>query len=96
MTVGFARYGAGESNPWTVSYDEALVITRGRFTVQSNGKDTTASAGEVIYLRTGTELRYVAEEETELVYVTHPHWMPATEASPFSDRLAEFRPDATA
>lgn len=93
MTVGFARYGAGESNPWTVSYDEALVITRGRFTVESQSRDTTAGPGEVIYLRTGTELQYRAEEVTELVYVTYPHWMPATEASPYAARLAEFQPD---
>lgn len=94
MTVGFARYGANEANPWTVTYDEALVITRGRFTVESDGRSTTAGPGEVIYLRAGTELRYLAEEQTELVYVTHPHWMPATEASPFADRLAEFQPVA--
>lgn len=91
MTVGFARYAAGEINPWTVTYDEALVVTRGRFTVESEAGSTTAGPGEVIYLRTGTELVYRADEETELVYVTHPHWMAATEASPFAERLSEFR-----
>lgn len=96
MTVGFARYGAGESNPWTVAYDEALIITRGLFTVESQGRATTASPGEVIYLRTGTDLRYQAEEETELVYVTHPHWMHATAASPLAARLDEFQPDPDA
>jgi ethanolamine utilization protein EutQ len=94
MTVGFARYGAGESNPWTVAYDEALVITRGRFTVATQAGETTAGPGEVIYLRTGTELEYRAHEDTELVYVTHPHWMPATEASPFAAGLDDFQPVA--
>jgi ethanolamine utilization protein EutQ len=37
MTVGFARYAAGESNEWVMSYDEALVVTRGAFAVDSNG-----------------------------------------------------------
>jgi ethanolamine utilization protein EutQ (cupin superfamily) len=27
MSVGFARYGPGESNEWVVTYDEALVVT---------------------------------------------------------------------
>jgi ethanolamine utilization protein EutQ len=92
MTVGFARYGAGESNPWTVTYDEALIISKGRFTVESDGRSTTAGPGEVIYLRAGTDLVYRAAEPTELVYVTYPHWMAATEGSPFAERLAEFQP----
>lgn len=94
MTVGFARYGAGESNPWTMSYDEVLVITDGRFTVESADGSVTAGPGEAIYLRTGTELVYRAVEQTQLVYVTHPHWMPATEASPHAARLDEFQPVA--
>ncbi|WP_116952798.1 cupin [Jiangella endophytica] len=92
MTVGFARYGAGESNPWTVSYDEALIVTRGRFSVESGGAVTTATAGQVIYLRAGTDLVYRADEESEVVYVSHPHWMAATESSPHAGRLAEFQP----
>ncbi|MBB5785619.1 ethanolamine utilization protein EutQ [Jiangella mangrovi] len=92
MTVGFVRYGAGESNPWTVSYDEALIVTKGRYSVESGGVVTTASAGEVIYLRAGTDLVYRAEEESEVVYVSYPHWMAATEQSPHKDRLAEFQP----
>ena len=67
MTVGFARYGAGESNPWTMSYDEALIVTSGRFTVESDGIDITAGPGEAIYLRDGTEVVYRADEDTELV-----------------------------
>ncbi|PZF85731.1 cupin [Jiangella anatolica] len=94
MTVGFARYGAGESNPWTVSYDEALIVTKGRYSVESGGVVVSAGVGEVIYLRAGTDLVYRAEEESEVVYVSHPHWMTATEQSPYKDRLAEFRPVA--
>jgi ethanolamine utilization protein EutQ len=93
MTVGFARYGAGESNPWTMTYDEALVVTRGRFSVESGGATTTAGPGEVIYLHKGTDLVYRAEEDTELVYVSHPHWMEATAASPFAARIDEFQLD---
>jgi ethanolamine utilization protein EutQ len=76
MTVGFARYAPGESNEWVVTYDEALIVTAGAFTVASkDGRRTTARAGEVIFLRKGTPLVYSAEDEgAELVYVTYPHW----------------------
>jgi ethanolamine utilization protein EutQ len=91
MSVGFARYAAQEANPWTVHYDEALIITRGRFTVRTSDGSVTAGPGEVIYLPAGTELVYQAEEESELVYVSYPHWFLATEQSPQASKLAEFQ-----
>jgi ethanolamine utilization protein EutQ len=82
MSVGFALYAPGASNEWVVTYDEALIITRGAFTVTSaDGVETTARAGEVIFLRAGTPVVYSAKEEgAEVVYVTYPHWS-ETEAS---------------
>jgi ethanolamine utilization protein EutQ len=76
MTVGFARYAPGESNEWVVTYDEALIVTKGAFTVAAeDGRETTARAGEIIFLRAGTAVVYSAEDEgAELVYVTYPHW----------------------
>lgn len=90
MTVGFARYAAGESNEWVTSYDEALVVTRGRFAVDSDGGSTEAAVGEVIYLSPDTPVTYRAIEESEVVYVSHPHWYDATARSPHAVRLAEF------
>jgi ethanolamine utilization protein EutQ len=93
MTVGFARYGAGESNDWTMTYDEALVITKGRFAVDSGGVSTVAGPGEVIYLSPGTPVVYRAVEDSEVVYVSYPHWFDATAQSPYAKRLAEFTPE---
>ena len=90
MTVGFARYAAGESNEWVMSYDEALVVTRGRFAVDSDGGSTEAAVGEVIYLSPDTPVTYRAIEESEVVYVSYPHWYDATARSPHAARLAEF------
>jgi ethanolamine utilization protein EutQ len=90
MTVGFARYAAGESNEWVMSYDEALVVTKGTFAVDSGGASTVAGPGEVIYLATGTPLVYRAITDTEVVYVSHPHWYEATARSPQAFRLDEF------
>jgi ethanolamine utilization protein EutQ len=90
MSVGFARYGKGEANPWKMTYDEALVITKGEFTVHGPDGPVSAKAGEVIYLRAGTEVVYEANEAAELVYVTYPHWLAATENSAEAGRLSEF------
>jgi ketosteroid isomerase-like protein len=73
---------------------EALIITRGAFTVTSaDGVETTARAGEVIFLRAGTPGVYSAKEEgAEVVYVTYPHWMQAHEASEHAPFLDSFQP----
>lgn len=92
MTVGFARYGKGETNPWVLTYDEALVVTKGAFTVWTGDHATSAKAGQVLYLRAGAEVLYQADEDTELVMVTYPHWFDATASSVQSHRLDEFQP----
>jgi ethanolamine utilization protein EutQ len=64
MSVGYARYAPGESNEWVVTYDEALIVTRGAFTVTSaDGVEATARPGEVIFLDAGTPVVYSAKEE---------------------------------
>jgi ethanolamine utilization protein EutQ len=79
VSIGFARYAPGESNEWVVTYDEALIVTRGAFTVTSaDGVETTARPGEVIFLDAGTPVVYSTKDEgAELVYVTYPHWSTA-------------------
>ncbi|MBM7789494.1 AraC family ligand binding domain-containing protein [Tenggerimyces flavus] len=93
MSVGFVHHGAGESNEWIVAYDEALIVTKGRFTVHTKDGDYTAGPGEIIYLYAGTELTYHAEHEaTEVVYVTYPHWLRATEQAAHAAKLDEYQP----
>jgi ethanolamine utilization protein EutQ len=94
MTVGFARYAAGESNEWVTTYDEALVVTKGTFAVDSGGESTVGRPGEVIYLSTGTPLVYRAITDAEVVYVSYPHWYDATARSPQAFRLGEFAEEA--
>jgi ethanolamine utilization protein EutQ len=94
MSVGFARYAAGESNEWVVTYDEALIVTRGAYTVASaDGVETTARAGEVIFLSKGTPVVYSAKEEgADVVYVTCPDWMDAQRQSEHAGFLETFHP----
>lgn len=90
MSVGFARYGKGAANEWTVTYDEALIITKGVFTVRSADGAKTARPGDVLFLTKGTKLVYQAEEDRELVYVTYPHWAEATRHSEHAAQLETF------
>jgi ethanolamine utilization protein EutQ len=94
MSVGFARYAAGQSNEWVVTYDEALIVTRGSFSVTSaDGDKTTAAAGELIFLTAGTKVVYSAEDAgADVVYVTYPHWMDAQRRSEHARLLDEFHP----
>jgi ethanolamine utilization protein EutQ len=93
MSVGFCRYQKGESNEWIVTYDEVLIVTKGVFSVSSKGETKTAKAGEVIFLTKGTKVIYQGEEDdTEVVYVSYPHWMEAQRNSEHADLLDEFHP----
>ena len=95
MGVGFARYAPGASNEWAVTYDEVLIVTRGSFSVISAAGRRTARAGELIYLRRGTELIYAADGGgAELVYVMHPHYatVVAELAAAHPEFVATFHP----
>jgi ethanolamine utilization protein EutQ len=94
MSVGFYRNAKkGEKNEWIVSYDEALIVTRGALTVRSAGGAKTARAGEVIFLTRGTAVAYeAAEDDTEVVYVTYPHWMDAHAKSEHAHLLDQYHP----
>lgn len=72
MIIGFARYRKGATNEVELPYDEALIITRGVFTVRRTDGVATARAGEVIFHRAGVKVVYQADEDAEMVYVSYP------------------------
>jgi ethanolamine utilization protein EutQ len=65
MSVGFYRNKKkGEKNEWVVTYDEALIVTKGALTIRSLEGAKTAKAGKVIFLTKGTTVAYEAAEDT--------------------------------
>lgn len=94
MSAGYYRNAnKGEGNAWVVTYDEVLVVLRGALTIRSAEGATTARAGEVIFLTKGTAVTYeAAEDDTEVVYVTHPHWLQAHARSEHAHLLGDYRP----
>jgi ethanolamine utilization protein EutQ len=94
MSVGFYRNRTkGDRNELIVTYDEVLIVTRGGLTIRSPEGATTANAGEVIFLTKGTKVAYeAAEDDTEVVYVTYPHWMDAHSRSEHAGLLQSYHP----
>jgi ethanolamine utilization protein EutQ len=94
MSVGFYRNEKkGERNPWLVTYDEVLIVTKGALSVRSTDGAKTARAGEILFLTKGTEIVYeAAADDTEVVYVTYPHWMEAQTRSEHAGLLDAYRP----
>ncbi len=97
MSVGFYRNrNKGERNAWIVTYDEALIVTKGALTIESDDSVTTARAGEILFLTKGTRVAYeAAEDDTEVVYVTYPHWMVAHQSSEHAHLLDAYTKVAT-
>ena len=94
MSVGFYRNKVkGDRNEWIVTYDEALIVTKGALTIRFEEGAKTAKAGEVIFLTKGTKVAYeAAEDDTEVVYVTYPHWMDAHRQSEHAALLDAYHP----
>ena len=67
--VGFTRSAAGASSAFDFAYDEVLVVTRGRCTVRSRGRELVAGQGEALYLPAGVQGEIHADEDLEIVYV---------------------------
>jgi ethanolamine utilization protein EutQ len=83
----------GESNEWIVEYDEVMIVTRGALTIRFEGGSTTARPGEIIFIPKGTKIAYEAgEDDTQAVYVSHPHWLEAQQGSENAHYLERVKP----
>ncbi len=58
---GFVRMSDAEI-PWTIQYDEVILVLEGQLTVRTRNGDLVAGPMECIWLPDGTELTYIAEE----------------------------------
>lgn len=67
---GFVRM-TGARIPWTVRYDEVLVVLEGRLTVHAGGRALEAGPHQAIWLPEGTELVYEAASAL-VFYAIHP------------------------
>lgn len=57
--------------PWTIKYDEVLVVLEGQLRIHANGKVLVANKHDSIFLPAGTALEYEAESVL-MLYAIHP------------------------
>jgi len=57
--------------PWTIKYDEVLIVFEGRMRIHADGEIYELRARDSLWLLAGTELIYEAEEAL-VAYAIHP------------------------
>jgi ethanolamine utilization protein EutQ len=70
LGVGLVRL-TGADIPWTIKYDEFVLVLEGTFTVTTDSEELVASSNEAIWLPAGTKLRYQSDNAL-LLYAIHP------------------------
>jgi len=70
LGAGYVRMTDAEI-PWTIQYDEVVLVIEGRLTVRLDDGEISAGPGESIWLPKGTALTYVAAAAL-VFYAIHP------------------------
>ncbi len=70
LGVGVVRL-TNASIPWTIKYDEFVLVLEGTFTVKMDDQELIASANQAIWLPAGTRLTYHSDSAL-LLYAIHP------------------------
>ena len=70
---GFARLTNAEI-PWTIKYDEVIVVLEGELTIRTEHGDLIAGQQDSIWLPKGTKLTYVAERALVFYAIEPANW----------------------
>ena len=57
---------------WTLDYDEISNIIEGSLTIIVDGRRITANAGELMYIPSGSSIKFSVEGKASWIYVTYP------------------------
>jgi ethanolamine utilization protein EutQ (cupin superfamily) len=78
ITIGYGRYGPGQSLSETMAVDDVMIVLEGRLSVSTDAGTVTAGPGEIVYMPKGEALTIRSHEEGAVTaYVTYPHWRTA-------------------
>jgi ethanolamine utilization protein EutQ (cupin superfamily) len=78
VTIGYGRYGPGQSLEATIAVHDTMVILEGGLSVTSDAGAVTAGPGEIVYMPKGSKVTIRAGEKGAVTaYVTYPHWQEA-------------------
>ncbi len=70
---GFVRMKDAEI-PWTIRYDEVILVLEGALTIRTAEGDLVAGPMECIWLPDGTELTYIAEHALLFYAIEPANW----------------------
>lgn len=73
LGVGLVRLTKADI-PWTIKYDEFILVLEGRFTVQTETEELVASEQQAIWLPAGTKLTYQSENALLLYAIQPTDW----------------------
>ncbi|MEM9911877.1 MAG: ethanolamine utilization protein EutQ [Pseudomonadota bacterium] len=73
LGTGFAKFHNAEI-PWTVRYDEVILVLDGEMTVRTEQGDLHAYAQDCIWLPEGTELTYIADDALVFYAIEPANW----------------------
>lgn len=73
LGTGFGRFKDAQI-PWTVKYDEVLLVLDGEVTVRTAEGDLTAGPRDCIWLPNGTELTYIAKDALVFYAIQPTNW----------------------
>lgn len=78
ITIGFGRYGPGQSIQETIAVDDVMIVLQGQLTVSTDASNVTAGPGEIVYMPKGEAVTIRSHEQGAVTaYVTYPHWQEA-------------------
>ena len=78
ITIGYGRYGPGQSLAETMAVDDVMIVLEGRLSVETAEGTLTAGPGEIVYMPKGERVTIRSHEEGAVTaYVTYPHWREA-------------------
>lgn len=79
VTIGYGRYGPGQSLSETIAVHDVMVVLEGRLSVSSDAGTVTAGPFEIVYMPKGSKVTIRTYEEGAVTaYVTYPHWQEAS------------------
>lgn len=79
ITIGYGRYGPGQSLTETMAVDDVMIVLEGALSVASSAGTVTAGVGDIVHMPKGQEVTIRAQEQGALTaYVTYPHWRTAS------------------
>ena len=81
ITIGYGRYGPGQSLRETMAVDDVMIVLEGKLSVSTSAGTVTAGPGEIVHMPKGETVTITTEGEGALTaYVTYPHWAEVHEA----------------